>query len=386
MNLPAATGLPAGATEAGVPLGTSGRRFGRIGLGLHAIGNLPPGATPDAVAVIRAAVDAGIDLVDTAPVYGGGAGERRLGAAIRDVGRERIMISTKVGYLLRPADPARAVRRVVREGLSNGPAGRAHLRRHLRKSVRGVIRRLRPGDRAAVVAHGWRSPSGEPLGAVVDFSYDGARRSLDESLERLGVDHIDLALIHDPEWHVDEAIDGAYRALVDARSEGLVGAIGIGINHVAPAIRFAHVVELDAILIAGRYTLLDPSAGEELFPLAQRRGITIIAGGIFNSGVLADPREHPFYDYEPAGRRLVERALAIEAVCRLHGVPLRTAAAQFVAAHPAVGCVLIGPGTVRHLEEDLDSLATPVPDSLWDDLRQHGFIGPDAAGSPPGHR
>lgn len=358
-------------------LGTSDVRIGRVGLGLRGIGELPAASEAQAIATIRAALAAGIDLMDTAPVYGAGDSERRLRHSIGEVARDEVVIATKVGYLIGPPDPWRTYRRILREGLTNGGAGGAHLVRNVRKAAARIAGRIvPPGGRRTGSAPA--IPDGPRLGAAVDFSYDAARRSLDESLERIGVDRIDLALIHDPQWHVPEALAGAYRALADAKAEGMVGAIGVAVNYVAPAMRFVIEVPLDALLIAGRYTLLDGSAGAELFPLAQRRGIPIIAAGAFNSGILADPSASPYFDYRPAGRRRIERALAIERMCRRHGVPLRAAALQFVAAHPAVAAVLIGVRSEDHLADDLAALATAIPTALWEDLRSHRVIAPDS--------
>ena len=361
-----------------IALGTSAVHVSRVGLGLHAIGNLPPGSEGLAHDLIRRALEAGIDLFDTAPEYGQGAAERRLGEVIDAVGRPEIVISSKVGYLIRPIRRGPLVRRILREGLSNGPAGYRHLWREGRRMSRSALVRIGAGRVPGSVADGPRRADGLRLGGLVDWSPDGIRRSVEDSLERLGVDHIDLILMHDPEMHVREATTGAYRALVQLREEGTVSAIGIGINHVDAAIRISTAVDLDAVLIAGRYTLLDQSAAATLFPLAQRRRVTILAAGVFNSGILADPRAAPFYDYARAGRRTRARAAAMEAICLRYGVPLRTAALRFTAAHPAVGSVILGAGSMAHLEDDLAALERPIPGALWRDLMGAGLLPEDS--------
>jgi D-threo-aldose 1-dehydrogenase len=200
---------------------------------------------------------------------------------------------------------------------------------------------------------------------VFDFGYDATLRSLEESLERLGLDRVDIVHIHDPDDYMDEALAGAYRALERLRSEGVVRAIGAGMNHVEPLLRFAREGDFDCFLVAGRYTLLDRSAQPELLPLCLERGIDVIAGGVYNSGILAGGST---FDYEPAAPELVERAGRLRAACERRGVPLLAAALQFPLRHPAVETALVGVRSPAEVDASLDAAAVPIPDELWAEL------------------
>lgn len=312
-------------------------RLPRLGFGGAPLGNLfTPVTDEDAAAAVDAAWDNGIRYYDTAPHYGLGLSERRLGAALRTRPRGEYVLSTKVGRVLEPAPGSSA-----------------------------------PGED---LADGYAVP-----GALVrrwDFTADGVRRSIDESLARLGVDHVDIAYIHDPDDHADQAIAEAYPALAKLRDEGVVRAIGVGMNQNAVPARFVRETDIDVVLLAGRYTLLDQSGAEDLLPAALERGVRIVLGGVFNSGLLADPRDAAMYDYAPAPRELVERALALEEACAEHGVPLRAAALHYALAHPAVACALIG---IRSPEQARDCAAmagVEVPETLWSELRDRGLLGP----------
>ena len=314
-------------------------QLSNLGFGGAAIGNLL-GAVDDEAA--RAAVDAawdnGIRCFDTAPHYGLGLSERRIGEALRERPRQAYVLSTKVGRILEPVDAPNPADRDT-EGF-DVPA--AHRRR-------------------------W------------DFSAEGINRSIEESLQRLGLDHIDIAYMHDPDDFVDEALESGYPALEKLRDEGVVRAIGVGMNQTAVPARFVRETDIDVVLLAGRYTLLDQSGADELLPAALERGVRIVLGGVFNSGLLADPRAAATYDYQPAPPELVQRALDIEAVCQKYGVPLRAAAIAFGLAHPAVASVLVG---VRSPEQAADCVAmagVSVPESLWEELRARGLCG---VGSP----
>src|SRR5882672_916810 len=222
--------------------------LGRLGLGSAPLGGLYDAVDDEtARAVVERAWELGIRYFDTAPYYGSGNSERRLGAVLRERPREQFVLSTKVGRLLRPGES------------------------------------------------GW--PGAPPLEAYFDFSYDATLRSLEQSLQRLGLDRVDVALVHDPDDHYDEALAGAYRALARLRDEGDVRAIGVGMNQTTLLCRFAREADPDCFLVAGRYTLLDRSAGEQLLPLCHERGIAVVAGGVFNSGVLAGGST---YDYQSA--------------------------------------------------------------------------------------
>jgi D-threo-aldose 1-dehydrogenase len=287
----------------------------RVGLGTAPLGGLFASVEDEeAHATIETAWARGLRLFDTAPLYGSGLAERRLGATLRGRPRAAFVLSTKVGRLLRPGRPDPAY----------------------------------PG-----------SPS---LAPVFDFAYDATLRSLEESLERLRLDRVDVALIHDPDDHMDEALAGAYRALDRLRAEGAIRAVGAGMNHVAPLLRFARETEVDCLLVAGRCTLLDRSALPELLPVCEERGIAVVAGGVLNSGLLAGGTT---FDYRPAPPELVERARALGALCARHGVELAAAALQFPLRQSAVTTVLVGARSASELEHDLDLLELPIPDELW---------------------
>jgi D-threo-aldose 1-dehydrogenase len=287
----------------------------RAGLGTAPLGGLfAPVEDAEAHATIEAAWAHGLRLFDTAPLYGSGLAEQRLGAALHGRPRDAFMLSTKVGRLLRPGPPDPAY----------------------------------PG-----------SPS---LAPVFDFGYDATLRSLEESLERLGLDRVEIALIHDPDDHMDEAIAGAYRALDRLRAEGMVRAVGAGMNHVEPLLRFARETEVDCLLVAGRCTLLDRSALAQLLPACDERGIAVIAGGVLNSGLLAGGTT---FDYRPAPTELVERVRALDALCTAHGVALAAAALQFPLRQASITTVLVGARSASELEHDLALLELPIPDELW---------------------
>ncbi|MFD0070185.1 aldo/keto reductase, partial [Streptomyces sp. NPDC127574] len=281
-------------------LGTSGVPVGALSFGAAGIGNLYTEVTDEqARAAVDTAWDCGIRTYDTAPHYGIGLSERRLGAALRDRPRAEYTLSTKVGRLLEPADPGG-------DDLAQGFAVPATHRR------------------------------------VWDFSADGVRRSLDASLERLGLDRVDVVYLHDPDDHAEQAFHEAYPALEELRSQGVVGAIGAGMNQTAMLTRFVQDTDVDVVLCAGRYTLLDHRALTDLLPAARRRGTSVVVGGAFNSGLLADPGPGSTYNYAPAPPELLDRALRLKGIAERHGTTLRAAALALPAAHPAVASVLVG--------------------------------------------
>jgi D-threo-aldose 1-dehydrogenase len=318
-----------------VPLGRTGLEVTRLGLGTAPLGGMYEAVSDEqARAAVDAAWGAGLRFFDTAPLYGHGQAERRLGAGLRDRPRDEHVLSTKVGRLLRAeasADPG---------GIFVDP------------------------------------PPQQP---VFDFSEEAALTSFRESLERLGLDRVDVLHIHDPDDHHDEAIAGAYQALDRLRAEGRVRAVGAGMNQAAMLARFAREGRFDCFLLAGRFTLLDQSGLDELLPLCRREGIAVIAGGAFNSGILADPRAGAHYNYLPAPPELIERALRLAEVCDRHGVPLAAAAIQFPLRHPAVASVLVGARSAAEVEEDVRLFRWEVPDELWADLRSRGLVRDPAA-------
>jgi len=282
-----------------------------LGLGTAPLAGLyAPLDEETAHAVVERAWELGMRRFDTAPYYGCGLAEQRLGAVVRTKPRDEFVLSTKVGRLLRPD------------------------------------------------AAGWD-------GAYFDFSYEAALRSLDESLARLGLDRVDVALVHDPDDHYEEALNGAFRALQRLRDEGIVRAIGVGMNQTAILARFAREADPDCLLVAGRYTILDRTAAEELLPICEARGIDVIAGGVFNSGVLAGGTT---FDYETAPPEVVARVERLREICTRHGVPLQAAAVQFPLRHPAVTTVVVGCSTPEEVEEDVHLSALEVPEALWNEI------------------
>jgi len=329
-------------------LGRSAVEVTRLGFGAASIGGLFTAVDDDQAArTLARAWELGIRYYDVAPLYGYGTAERRLGAALSERPRESYVLSTKVGRLVRACAGLPATADVDRQRLGG----------------RDDAYYADVDDRRM----------------VFDYSADGVRRSLDESLARLGTDRLDVVLIHDPDDHWKAAIEGAYPALHRLREQGVIGAIGAGMNQSAMLARFARETEMDAFLVAGRYTLLDQDALPELLPLCVARGISVLIGGAMNSGVLADPRPGAHFDYGPAGPAVLERAQRLAATCLRHGVPLRAAAMQFPLAHPAVAGLIAGIRRVDHLDEYPTLMREPIPTALWDDLRAEGLI---AAGAP----
>ena len=314
-------------------LGRTALPVTRLSFGTAPLGNLFEAVTDaDAQAALEIAWTSGIRFYDTAPLYGHGLAEARLGRFLRDKPRDSYTLASKVGRLLR-ADAA-----------------------------------PEPGQSYVDVP---------PVNPVFDFSYDGTLRSVEESLQRLGLDRVDVLHIHDPDDHFEEALKGAYPALDRLRAEGVIGAVGAGMNQWQMLNRFASEADFDCFLLAGRYTLLDQSASAELMPQAEKRGIAIIAAGVFNSGVLADPQPNSRFNYRPAPPELIAKARQIEAVCARHGVRLKTAAVQFPRAHPAVPTVLIGSRTAAQVEENVGGFEAPIPPQLWQELKAEGLLGPE---------
>jgi len=322
------------------PLGRTALRVTRVGLGTAPLGGLyAPVSDEVAHATFGRAWELGLRFFDTAPLYGHGLSERRVGAALAGRPRHELVLATKVGRLLRAGAPPDDSR------LSGGL------------------------DR-------W--PDAPPVNPVFDFSYDGVLRSVAESLGRLGLDRVDVLHIHDPDEHYEEALAGAYRALDRLRAEGTIGAVGAGMNRAEMLVRFAREAEFDCFLVAGRYTLLDQSALAELLPLCLERGVAVILGGVYNSGILAEPRPGATYDYSVAPPQLLERARRIAGVCERHDVPLKAAALQFPLAHPAVTSLLLGARSVAELEENLTLLRIELPAELWTELRRERLLPAEA--------
>lgn len=300
--------------------------LGLLSLGAATFGNLyEPVADDDVQATVDAAWARGVRLFDTAPLYGHGRSETRLGAALRGRPRDEYVLASKVGRLLVPADPTA------------------------------------PGD-PSIFAD---LPPVEPM---FDFSADGVLRSVEASLERLGLDRIDLLHVHDPDDHLDQAVTEAFPALERLKSEGVVQAIGLGTNHPWVADHVLDRVEVDWLLLAGRCTLLDRSGPDEVFGTCALHGVRVQAAGVFNSGILAAPGPGAPFHYVPAPADVLERVDAMVTVCERHGVPLAAAALQFPLQFPVVRTVLVGARTEAELAEDDDLLRLELPDELWDDL------------------
>lgn len=326
------------------PLGRSGLPVSTLGFGGAPLGDLYARLDEaQAVTTVEAAIAGGVTLIDTSPLYGHGLSEHRIGAALRRAGRDGLVLSTKVGRVAEPF------------------AGR--------------------GDGSGYLG-------GLPHGLRFDYSYDGAMRSLEQSALRLGVDRLDIVLIHDVdvwthgaamiEQRFSEAMNGAYRALESLRASGAVKAIGVGVNEAAMCERFARAGDFDTMLLAGRYSLLEQPALASFMPLALEKGIGLMLGGVFNSGILATgPVAGAKYNYNPASPDILACVGAIEAVCTRHDVPLRRAALHFPLGHKAVASLVMGAVSPAEVEDQIAELSQPVPAALWAELKAQGLLGAD---------
>jgi len=312
----------------------------RLGLGGAQFGNLYR-PMPDAVAeqTFAAAWDAGIRYIDTAPHYGLGLSEQRLGRLLRGCPRDEYVLSTKVGRRLE-ANPA-----FSGEQDDEGFAVPARTRR------------------------------------VWDLSRDGIRRCLTESLQRLGLDRVDVVYLHDAEDHWEQALREAVPALVELRDEGVVRAVGAGMNYAEHLTQLVREFDVDLVMCAGRYTLLEQA--DALLTAALQRGVGVVIAGVYNSGLLAGPRpgRQPRYNYRPAPPAVLERVEALAEVCERHGVTLPEAALAFPLRHPAVASVVVGASGPQQVTQAAARLATPIPPALWTDLAAAGVI--TAAGAEP---
>jgi len=308
---------------------TDTRQIGRTALRVTRLGLggvfLAIDAEPDeADALIDRAAALGVRYFDTAPMYGNGESERRYRGPLARLERSDFVISTKVG-------------------------------RRLQEDAGGTVQ--------------WH----------FDFSREGVLRTFESSLERLGVDRIDIVLVHDPDDHEEQALREAFPALIELREQGLIGAIGAGMNQWEMELRFARALPLDCFLLAGRYTLLEQGALTEFLPYCEANGVSVIAGGPYNSGILAsDLSDSASYNYRTAPAEMLERARAIKAVCDRHDVPLKAAALQFILAHPAIAAVIPGAASIAEVEENVQMVETPIPGVLWDELKDAGLLDPDA--------
>ena len=299
-------------------------RLPPIGLGTAPLGGLYEAVSPeDAAASVAAAAEIGYRYFDTAPLYGYGTAEVALGRGLSGYGAE-VAVSTKVGRMV-DEDALRV-----------------------------------PGDMFA----------GSKGAASWDFSADGTMRCLEASLRRLDRSFVDAVYIHDPDHHARQALEETYPALEQLRSEGVVGAVGVGMNHPDLPTRFVTDTDIDAVLIAGRYTLLDRSADRTLLTTASERGVHVVAAGVFNSGILTGKEAVPHFDYAAAPRDIVERADILRSTCDDFGVPLTAAAAQFAARHDLIGTVLVGARSPAEAAENWTHLHLELPDELWTALEE----------------
>lgn len=319
-----------------VKLGKTDLLVTRMGMGGAALGGLYHVVSDEAAGeTVEAAWRRGINLFDTAPLYGHGRSEERMGSALRTHPRDTFVLSTKVGRVLVPADAS---------------------------TVESVF---------------FEKPA--PFEPVFDFSYEGVMRSFEESLRRLKLDHVDILLIHDPDDHYQEALLGAYPTLHKLRSQGVVKAIGAGMNQAEMLARFAREGDFDCFLLAGRYTLIDHSGLRELLPLCQQKNISIIIGGPYNSGILAGGAlSGTKFNYQDASAEVSEKVKKVEEICRRYSVPMKAAALQFPLAHPAVASVIPGARSAPEMEENFALMTVSIPRDFWDDLLAEGLLPSEA--------
>jgi D-threo-aldose 1-dehydrogenase len=309
----------------------------RIGLGGAPLAGLfTPVADEEATATVQAAWDEGWRYFDTAPHYGLGLAEQRLGAGLAGKPRSEYVLSSKVGRIIYEADTDAA-----------DDEGFAVVSKRRRR---------------------W------------DFSRDGVLRSIEDSLRRIGTDRLDVVFVHDPDDHFDEAVATAFPTLIELRDQGVIGAIGSGMNQTAMLTRFVREVDLDVIMLAGRYTLLDPDGLDDVMPACIENDVQIVAVGVFNSGLLSQPRPaaDATFNYAPAPAALVDKANKLADVCESHGVTLPAVALNFPLHHPAVAGIAVGCRTADEVHTNAALSRTNIPDALWSDLKSAGLLRKDA--------
>lgn len=312
------------------------RYVSKLALGTAPLGGLFAEVTEaEAEATVLAASDAGINFFDTAPLYGHGNAEKRLGAALKK-SKKSFVLSTKVGRVLEKFTPEEIAGRV--DGLA---------------AYVGVDPTIFP---------------------VFNFTRDGILRSLEDSLKRLDLPSVDIALIHDADDRIDEAIEKSYPVLDELRAQGVIKGIGVGMNFCSYATKAVKQMDLDIILIAGRYSLLDQSAQEELFKECLKKNTGVMVGGVYNSGVLANPTENSTYNYVPVTKEILSRALEIKKILLNFNIPLTAAAIQFPLRHPGVTCVVTGPRNVNELKANIADFDISIPDDAWSALEASGLV------------
>jgi D-threo-aldose 1-dehydrogenase len=309
----------------------------RVGLGSAPLGNLLGEVhQADAVAAVNAAWDEGWRYFDTAPHYGLGLAEERLGTALRDKPRDEYVLSSKVGRIIYSSDTEAS----DDEGFA----------------ISSTRRRR------------W------------DFSRDGVLRSIEDSLRRIGTDRLDVVFVHDPDDHFEEAVATAFPTLIELREQGVIGAIGSGMNQSAMLTRFVREVDIDVIMLAGRYTLIDPDGLDDVLPACLENDVQVVAVGIFNSGLMSQPRPAAgtTFNYEPAAQTLIDKANKLADVCESHGTTLPAAAIAFPLAHPAVAGIAVGCRTAEEVHTNAALARTEVPPTLWPALKSAGLLREDA--------
>ncbi len=329
-------------------LGRSGLSVTVLGIGGVPLGNLYQKCSDaDAEATLRTAYDGGIRFVDTAPFYGIGMSEHRIGHFMCPLPRDSWVLSTKIGRVLEARDPAL--------GIDAGPFVDHH-----------------------------------PFQYRFDYTYDGVMRSFEDSLQRLATHRIDVLLIHDVDiWthgseegfqaKFKEVMDSGYKALRELRDSGVVKAIGVGVNEVDATMQFARAGDFDCFLLAGRYTLLEQGALDELLPWCTEKQVSLFIGGPYNSGILATGAvPGAKYNYEPAPREILDKVAGIERVCERHGVPLPAAALQFPLGHKQVASMIPGARSAREVAQNLTTFKTTIPADLWAELKHEGLLREDA--------
>jgi D-threo-aldose 1-dehydrogenase len=330
-------------------LGRTGVELTELGCGGAPIGGMSgPGADEDAHAALQTSWEVGIRYFDTAPWYGRGRSELRVGRLLRDCPRHEFILSTKVGRILRA-----------------------------------------PRDLEAFALR--TPPGGLPFEVLFDYTYDGIMRAYEDSLQRLGLPRIDLAIVHDLDlgYHAPQArwdaltaqlITGGWRALQELRSARLIRGIGVGINPLGMIPRFLELFDdVDFFLLAGRYTLMEQEALDEELPACLDRGVGIVIGAVFNSGLLATgPVPGARYNYREPTPEQIEKVTRIKAVCDRHAVPLAAAALQFPLGHAAVASVIPGPMRPEHVHLNALALHHPIPSDLWRELKAEGLLRKDA--------
>jgi D-threo-aldose 1-dehydrogenase len=312
------------------------RYISKLALGTAPLGGLFTAVSDEqGQATVLAALDSGINFIDTAPLYGHGNAERMIGSVLSKTNKEYV-ISTKVGRVLKKFAPEEIAGKV--DGLA---------------AFIGVDPTIFP---------------------VFDFSRDGILRSIQESLERLNISSIDIALIHDADDRIDEAIKNSYPVLDELRSQGVIKGIGVGMNICSYATKAVKEMDLDVILIAGRYSLLDQSAQEVLFKECLKKQTGVMIGGVYNSGVLANPTPESTYNYVPVTPEILSKVKQIQALLLDFDISLTAAAIQFPLRHPAVTCVLTGSRSVTELNANIKDFDQTIPDAAWKALEDAGLI------------